>query len=83
MTTKTTKKATAAGNYRLHREVIDSYLRDIKAGLDAHAKEFEASGSKDWGYAGDLNQFAADLKDVADALLKRGEYAPENVERVR
>jgi hypothetical protein len=79
----TKKKATAAERYLLHQAVIKSYLRDIEAGLAAHADEFEKSGLKDWGYTGDLERFSSDLKDVADALLKRGEYAPENVDPVR
>lgn len=65
--------------YTARRSNIADLLRDIKKGLAQHAVDFKSSGQADWGYAGDLGHYEELLRDVADSLMKRGEYDPENV----
>lgn len=64
-------KGDAGKKYVEAQAQIAQHLADIKSGLAAHA----ANMSKNWGHVGDVQHHAAQLKDIADALHHRGEYA--------
>lgn len=69
---------TAKTLYETRLQSIRTLMSEISEGLDEHMIEFETDGERDWGAAGDLGRYEKELKDIADALLERGEYDPEN-----
>lgn len=50
---------------------MQKHLEDIKAGIAAHAAE----GDKHWGHVGDMQSYAASLKELSDRVNQKGEYA--------
>jgi hypothetical protein len=73
MASKTKRSPVAA--YAEQRAALDILLAEIQQGLEAHA-----ASTKDkphWGHVGDLAGYRERLQSVADSMLKRGEYAPD------
>ena len=69
------RSKTAAREYERVRQELDVLLREIREGLDQHAPA--RPDEILWGHVGDLNHTAERLRDVADQLHQRGEYAKE------
>jgi len=68
-----TNKRTAQEAYNSHFDRIEKALADIKKGLG------KKQTGVNWGHVGDLAAYGGQLEEVADMLLKRGEYSPENI----
>lgn len=68
-------RTTAQIIYSNRRQNIITMLDEIKSGLDDHHNKFTAGGETGWDYVGDLGHYEELLAQVADSLMKRGEYA--------
>jgi len=65
---------TPLGRYRQAMSEARKHLEEVEEGMrqmDGDATH----GSIDWGLVGSANQLRNDLKELADRLLGRGEYA--------
>ena len=55
---------------------------DLEAIMNALVKhDADSYGDRNYAHVGDVQATADDLKEIADRLLGRGEYAPENIAR--
>lgn len=59
--------------YKELRGLIGVHLTDIKLGLISHGAGQKTSPT--WGRCGDLDKYCGELKELADQLNRRGEYA--------
>jgi hypothetical protein len=71
---QTTTRTTAQAYAERTRE-IDTLMKRIRTRLDRHRKHFESTGSRDWGYVGDLANFAASLEEIDATLRTHGSAA--------
>ncbi len=60
----TRKKETAAECYDRIRGEIAILTRDLKLKLAEHERQFKATGSRNWGYPGDLAYCHAHLYEI-------------------
>lgn len=65
---------------RAYHEYSESYqaTRTLLAEIDAALGEFDdkaAMGGVDFGHAGAMAHYREQLQNIADSLLRRGEYA--------
>jgi len=56
---------------------IKDMLKTMDASVKKHQGEFFGTDQRDWGWAGDLSEVRAKLKDIDDSLHGTGEYAEE------
>lgn len=62
--------------YKKSQDAIRGYLGEIEEGLRLHEEAATQSGGGiQWARTGDLTALEATLKDLADRLHRRGEYA--------
>jgi hypothetical protein len=74
-TTKRTTTQTTAAAYAQRAREIDTLMKRIRTQLDRHQKHFKATGSRDWGYVGDLSYFAEALGEIDETLRTHGSAA--------
>ena len=65
----------AASEYERLRQLLDVLLVEIRDGLDQHRPTNPKS--LQWGHVGDLQHYHARLRELADQLHHRGEFAKE------
>lgn len=67
----------AAEAYEKSQDAIRGYLGEIEEGLRFHeeAAATQLGSGIQWAHTGDLTALEASLKDLADRLHRRGEYA--------
>ena len=69
-----TPPANPVQRYRQAMKDCDTYLNEIRTQLDVLTNP----GTITWTSVGDANRLRAELAAIADRLMERGEYAPEN-----
>ena len=55
---------TAATSYKETSARMAQLMRELQAKLARHEADFEASGSKDWGYVGDLDYWCGQIDQI-------------------
>lgn len=68
---------TALEAYEEHQAKISQLLSKIQAGLLEHDRG--CTKGHDWGHVGELTDIESQLSEIADRLLRQGEYAPEGI----
>lgn len=62
-------KITAKSQYNQYRTAIQRLQKKLDQRLESHRVEFELSGSRDWGYPGDLAHVHELLQQAAEFLM--------------
>ena len=60
-----------------HRQAIKD-CQSLLAEITTKVNELENKESINWGTVGDANYLRHQLGQIADRVMERGEYAPEN-----
>lgn len=71
----------ASERFTHHEALIKQHLKDISNGIANMKSEAQKTTGIHYGHVGTMADHSEKLKDIADSLHNRGEYAPENVSR--
>lgn len=74
-TTRMTR--TAAQAYAMHEQAALDLLEEIRKAIRHNPMRPQDAGALNWGDVGSMERNRADLQQIADRLLGRGEYAPD------
>lgn len=69
----------AKDRFSHHEALVKQHLKDISSGLAAMKANAKQTSGIHYGHVGTIADHAERLKDIADCLHNRGEYAPENI----
>lgn len=65
------KQRDAATTYDDHTDTIIALLDCLRADLERHGRDFAQSGSRDWGYPGDLGHVRELLQEAHDFMTNK------------